>query len=259
MSGSELGFENEGRWGILIGVADVPHIGPEERKRLEGTYQNFEKSARLRGVPSLGSGAIFPIDESDILVRPFEIPPWLRFAYGMDVGWNVTCGIFGAYDAEGDILYLIGEHYRSTAEPSVHAAAIRARAGGWMPGCIDPASKGRSQVDGRQLLELYQQLGLRLTPADNGLEAGIYKCWERLSTGRLKVFSNLQNWLAEYRVYRRDERGRVVAVMNHAMDATRYLVASGIDIAAQKPSAQRPGKSQHQYQYDSAAEMWRRR
>ena len=33
---------------------------------------------------------------------------------------------------------------------------------------------------------------------------------ERLSTGRLKVFRTLQGWLAEYRLFRRAARRRLV-------------------------------------------------
>jgi hypothetical protein len=47
--------------------------------------------------------------------------------------------------------------------------------------------------------------------------------WERLSTARLKVFANLNDWLMEYRIYRRDKNGRIVKKVDHLMDATRYL------------------------------------
>jgi hypothetical protein len=40
---------------------------------------------------------------------------------------------------------------RAKAEPSVHVAAVQAR-GKWIKGAIDPASRGRTQTDGRQLL-----------------------------------------------------------------------------------------------------------
>ncbi|MCW5980334.1 MAG: terminase family protein [Bryobacteraceae bacterium] len=77
-------------------------------------------------------------------------------------------------------------------------------------GAIDPAARGRSQVDGRQLLQMYTDLGLRVAMADNAVEAGIYRVWQRLSSGRLKVFQSLEQWRSEFRLYRRDEKGRVV-------------------------------------------------
>lgn len=91
-----------------------------------------------------------------------------------------------------------------------------------MEGEIDPASRSRTQTDGAQLLEIYTEMGLWLNPADNAREAGIANVWERLSTGRLKVFKHLSDWFGEFRIYRRDERGQIVKVNDHLMDATRY-------------------------------------
>jgi hypothetical protein len=112
----------------------------------------------------------------------------------------------------------------------VHATAIKAP-GEWIPGVCDPAARGRSQRDGRQLLEDYRALGLHLTEAQNTVEAGLYQVWERLSTGRLKVCRSLANWRKEARLYRRDDKGNIVKKEDHLMDATRYLVMSGAFVA----------------------------
>jgi Terminase RNaseH-like domain len=197
-------------------------------------YPPYQRDARSKGIPQLGSGAIFPIPESEILVDPFELPPYWPRAYGLDVGWNRTAAIWGALDRETDTLVLYAEHYRGQAEPAVHAEAIRAR-GAWMPGVIDPASRGRAQRDGEQLLQNYRDLGLKLVAARNGVEAGLFEVYQRLGSGRLKVFRTLQNWLAEYRLYRRDEKGTVVKASDHLMDATRYLAVSGTTIAELAP------------------------
>ena len=39
----------------------------------------------------------------------------------------------------------------------------------------------------------------------------------------------------EYRLYRRDEKGRVVKENDHLMDASRYLNSTGFDYAIIKP------------------------
>ena len=112
-----------------------------------------------------------------------------------------------------------------------------------MQGAIDAASRCRDQRDGEQLLSLYQELGLQLVLANNGVEAGIYEVWQRLSTGRLKVFKSCANLLAEYRLYRRDDKGRVVKENDHALDALRYLVMSGRDIAGYAPAAAKKSRT----------------
>jgi len=220
---------------VTAGWNDVPHLDEDTKEELLAATPPHLRDARSKGIPSLGAGAIYPIPLDDILVDPFQIPAYWPRAYGFDVGWNRTAALFGAWDRDVDCLYLYTEHYRGEAEPSIHATAIRAR-GDWIPGAIDPGSRGRAQKDGAQLFYNYQQLGLRLNLAPNAVDAGLYDVWERLSTGRIKVFRTLQNFQAEYRLYRRDEKGRVVKEFDHLMDALRYLVACYRSIAIPVPA-----------------------
>jgi hypothetical protein len=168
------------------------------------------------------------VPESDVFVPDFELPKYWPRAYGFDVGWNKTAAPWGALDRETDTIFLYSEHYRGEAEPSVHAQSVQAR-GKWIHGLIDPAARGRSQKDGQKLFQNYVDLGLHLHVAVNAVEAGILEMWQRLSSGRLKVFNSLGNWKAEYRLYRRNEKGQIVKAQDHLMDATRYLVMSGMD------------------------------
>ena len=209
---------------------DVPHLDAATKAELLATIPPYQLDARSRGIPVLGAGVIYPVAEDDYLVDDFEIPTHWPRAYGMDVGWNRTAVIWGAYDREQDRWTLYYEHYRGQAEPSIHATAIKAP-GPWIRGVIDPAARGRSQQDGRQLMEDYRDLGLDLTEAINTREAGIYQVWERLSTGRLKVCRSLSNWRKEIRLYRRDDKGNIVKLNDHLCDATRYLVMSGREVA----------------------------
>jgi len=201
----------------------VPHLTDQDIEDMSRSIAPHQLEARMNGTPTLGSGAIFPVPEDDVLVEPFQIPSWYPRLYGLDVGWNRTAAVWGAYDRESDTIYLYSEHYRGQAEVPIHAKAIRMR-GDWIPGVIDTAARGRSQADGKSLWELYEDEGLILNKADKAVEAGLMEMLDRLSTGRLRVFSTLQHWLSEYRIYRRDDKGRVVKEHDHLMDGTRYLV-----------------------------------
>jgi hypothetical protein len=234
--------DRESKYVVMATWDDAPHLTAEAKKELWASIPPFQRDARSKGVPQLGAGAIYPVPESDLLVDPFEIPAHWPRGYGMDVGWNCTGAVWGALDRPNGTLYLTNEYKRNQAEPAVHTAAIKAP-GDWMPGFIDPASRGRGQKDGTQLFNDYRQLGLKLQMADNGVESGLYAVWNRMSTGRLKVFRSLQSWLAEFRLYRRDERGRVVKENDHLMDATRYL-ESRVQAMITKPipkPVQQPG------------------
>lgn len=220
---------------ITADWGDAPHLSEKDKAEMLSAYPPHQRDARTKGIPALGSGAIYPVPESDFMIAPFEIPIHWRKGYSLDVGWNRTAALFAAYNSDADTIYFYDEHYRGLAEPSVHADAIKSR-GDWLLGVIDPASHGRNQKDGDQLFNLYEQLGLHITNAKNGVESGIYEVYQRLSSGRIKIFSNCVNFLKEYRVYRRDENGKIVKENDHLMDCLRYYVVSGIDISRMPPA-----------------------
>jgi Terminase RNaseH-like domain len=214
---------------------DVPHLTAESKAELFASIPSYQRDARTKGIPQLGSGAIYQVEDKDILVRPFDIPKHWPRGFGLDVGWNRTAAIWGAQDLESGILYLYSEHYMAHEEPHVHSHAIKGR-GAWVPGWIDPASKGRSQRDGSQLIELYCKEGLNIQPAVNAVEAGIYACEQLMHSGKLKAFTSLSNWYSELRLYRRDKDGKIVKENDHAMDAMRYLVMSGLEQLRREPA-----------------------
>jgi phage terminase large subunit-like protein len=217
---------------------DVPHLDAAAKQALLTSIPPYQREARSKGVPQLGAGAIYQVAESDIVVTDFPIPDHYPRAYGLDVGWNKTAAIWGARDNETGVVYLYSEHYAGHQQVSLHAESIAER-GKWIPGVIDPASQGSSQTDGEQLINLYRRQGLKLQPAVNAVETGIYATWQLMSAGKLKVFKSLGNWLSEFRLYQRDKDGKVLKQFDHLMDATRYLVMSGFPIMQIKPADQR--------------------
>lgn len=204
---------------------DAPHLTDEAKKELFDSLPPYQRDARSKGIPQLGSGAIYPVPESDYLINPIQIPEFWKRGFGMDVGWNNTAACWLAYDSDNDVMYVTGDYKRGQVEPSVHADAIRGR-GKALWGVIDPASRGRSQIDGDRLIDVYRNLGLNIVSADNSVEAGLHEVLVRLTTGRLKIFNTCQQLIEEMRLYRRDEKGRVVKEHDHIMDAMRYVVNS---------------------------------
>ena len=221
------------RFTVTAGWADAPHLDARAIADLKASIPAFQLEARMNGTPALGSGKIYQVPEDDFRVTPFPIPKHFKQAYGLDVGILCTAAVFGAWDEDADVLYLHSLHYAPDQIAAIHADAILRR-GKWQRGVIDPAARGRNPVDGQRLIEVYERLGLDLTPADNAVSAGIFEVNGRLVSGRLKVFSSLSEWFAEYRLYRRQEN-KIVKAKDHAMDATRYLCQSGRDVARCAP------------------------
>lgn len=237
---------------VMVSWSDVPHLTEGQKSTILAGIPAWQRDARSKGIPQLGAGAIYQVPESEIVVPGFEIPKFWPRSYGMDVGWNRTAAIWIAKNLDTGGLVVYDEYYRGQAEPTVHATAIKRR-GQWIPGAIDPAARGRSQIDGQKLLEMYLDLGLDVEKADNTREAGIYAVWELLSQGQLKIFSSCVNTLSEYRLYRRNERGEVVKSNDHLMDALRYNVMSGVARAKVEPLQRPDGRA---WFYWSPGTVW---
>jgi phage terminase large subunit-like protein len=240
-----IGTKLRTKFAVQAGWDDVPHLDENEKAALMASYAPWQRDARTRGIPMLGSGAIYQVPQSEITCQPFPIPKHWRRCYGLDVGWNCTATIWLAIDPDTGTVYVIDEYYRGKVEPSVHAAAIHNR-GKWQPGVIDPAARGRMQTDGQKLLDMYLDLGLKVEKADNARESGIFAVWELLSQGSLKIFATCQNLLREYATYRRDKNGNIVKTNDHALDALRYAIISGRALAIIEP-ADRPDGQQWFY------------
>jgi len=216
---------------VQAGWEDAPHLSADEINRLKQSLRPYEVEARSKGIPALGRGKVFPVPEEDIFIPPFEIPSHLARVYGLDFGWsNPTACVWAAYDRDNDIVYIYDCYTASEQPPAVHASAIRAR-GDWMHGVCDPAGQSANPMDGDSLMEVYARNGLKLTKADNAVEAGLMQMLERMQQGKLKVFNTLEAWKHEFRLYQRDEQGRIVKRHDHLLDATRYVITSGLALA----------------------------
>ena len=183
----------------------------------------YQRDARKNGTPTLGRGKIYPVPEADFVVPDFPLPDhWVR-AYGLDVGWQRTAAVWIALDRDTDIAYFYSEHYAGNAIPgSARGGDQGARgmdSGGSRSGRGGLFADRRAEADGavpglRPRHRGGRQLG----------EAGIYAIWQRLAAGKLKVFASLSNWLAEYKLYRRDDKGHVVKEKDHCFHPDTLVV-----------------------------------
>lgn len=223
------------RTSFLLDMDDVPHLSAKEKAKILRGVPSWQLQARKSGVPGHGVGAIYPIPIQQMLIEPFPIPAhWPRSA-GMDPGWNCTAVCWFAWDVDKGGAVMYDEYYVGQQHPAVHAAAINRR-GPWIPIVIDPAAQKARGHDGERLLDVYKELGLNVSEADNTVVSGIVKTWDMLSTSQLRVFRTCVNWQKEVGLYRRDEKGEIIKRNDHLMDATRYNVMSGRDVSRVPPA-----------------------
>lgn len=239
MKDSRIGFINAS-W------ADNPHLSPSMIAILEEELQPHEREARQYGRPTVGSGRIYPFPRATVVCDPFEIPKYWYRGAGIDFGWtNPTAAVWGARDPDGDTIYLYSEHYLAEQPPLVHAEAIKGR-GLDIPIFGDPSGQSQNIKDGDNLFEEYGRHGVLISRADNAVESGINKVFERLLSGRLKVFSTLTFWIREFELYHRDEQGKIFKKRDHLMDGTRYLIQEAAGMAPITPTHSGLGASRRE-------------
>lgn len=215
---------------VTMTIDDAEHYTDEERAKIIASYPPHEREARTKGVPSLGSGRIFPVPEEEIICEPFDIPStWVQII-GVDFGWDhpfaaTRC----AWDRDNDVFYVIGEYRQREASPIIHAASIKPW-GDWIPVSWPHDGLQHDKGSGVQLAEQYREQGLNMLEeratfddGTNGVEAGISDMLQRMQTGRWKVFSNCQAWFEEFRLYHRDD-GKIVKERDDLLCASRYAL-----------------------------------
>lgn len=218
------------RYLVTAGWDDVPHLDEKTKKELWDSSPPHERDARAKGVPSLGSGRIFPIEEDAIKVAPFQVPAYWPRINGLDFGWDhPTAAVNCAWDRDNDCWYVVKAHRMREATPIMHAATIRPW-GDWVPTAWPHDGLQHDKGSGEQLAVQYANAGLKMLAeratfddGSNGVEAGLMDMLERMQTGRFKVFSNLDDWFQEFRLYHRKD-GKVVKQMDDLMSATRYAL-----------------------------------
>lgn len=215
---------------IRMTIDDAEHYTQEQRQAIIDSYPAHEREARVKGIPSMGSGRVFPIPEETIVVAPFAIPDHWPQIGGIDFGWDhPTAGAKLAWDRDNDCLYLTAEYAQREATPVIHAAALKSW-GPWLPWAWPHDGLQHDKQSGEQLKEAYRKQGLemlndRATFEDgtSGLEAGVMEMLDRMQTGRWKVFANCGKWLGEFRLYHREE-GLIVKLRDDVISASRYAM-----------------------------------
>lgn len=218
--------DNPQKWVCQLAWENVPHLTEEDKQMMLAEYHPNERDARAKGIPALGSGRIYPLLEDDVVVKPFAIPDYFPRAFGLDFGWNSTAALWGAQDPVTNILYLYAEYKQGKLADYQHVFSIKER-GDWISGAADPSGGGRRD-DGRMRIDYYRGLGLNLHPGYNSLVTGIGQVYTMLDSGSLKVFSNLEKFLSEFRVYRYDTKDSNKPARNqddHLLDCLRYLIS----------------------------------
>lgn len=218
---------------VNMTIEDALHIDEKQRQEIIDGYEEYERDARVKGLPMLGEGRIFTSPEEYITCEPFDIPlHWVVLA-GLDIGIDhPTAAVKIAWDRDQDVVYVMLEHRLKNAPISQHAAAIRA----WhpdLPVAWPHDAHSRDKGSGEVIKDQYNRQGCKMMPehaqfskdkgGGNSVEAGLSDMNERMKDGRFKVVRTCTMFFQEYRLYHRKD-GMVVKEDDDLICAIRYAI-----------------------------------
>jgi hypothetical protein len=207
---------------------DAAHYSDEDRERILAQYPEHERKTRTRGIPAMGSGAVFLVDAEKLLIDPIECADhWVKLG-GIDFGWDHPSAFVELWwDRDYDVIYLVRTLRLRQKTPLQHVDAIRS----WRLRWAWPHD-GRNQTlagAGESLAAQYRDAGLDLmhepaTFEDGGrsVEAGIAEMHDRMRGGRFKIFRGQnEDFIEEMALYHRKD-GLLVKESDDAISAVRY-------------------------------------
>lgn len=215
---------------VNMTIEDVLHYSAEQKARIIASYPPHEREARTKGIPSMGSGRVFPVPEDQIVIPPMQIPSHWPRLIGIDFGWDhPAAAAWVAWDRDTDTVYLTDEFRLRETSVAMQAPLLAAK-GKWMPIAWPHDGLQHDKGSGEQLANQYRNLGANMLPeratfedGGNGVEAGISEMLERMQTGRWKVFSTCTAWIEEFRMYHR-KSGLIVKERDDVISSSRYAM-----------------------------------
>jgi hypothetical protein len=206
---------------VRMTLEDALHYSEARRRAIIEGYPAHEVEARTKGIPSLGSGRVFPVTEESIAVDPPSAGRGWALIGGLDFGWDHPfAAVKIAHDRDGDCVYVLATYRCREATPLIHAGALRPW--GNIPWAWPHDGMQHDKGSGKQLAEQYREQKLSLLPdfarfedGTYGLEAGVMAMLARMQTGRLKVARHLAEWF-----------GIIVPERDDLLSATRYAIMS---------------------------------
>src|SRR5215213_3651669 len=87
-------------------IEDAGHYTAAQRAAIIASYPAHEREARINGIPSLGSGRVFPVAQESIVCDAIRMPKHWAQIIGRDFGWgHPFAAACLAWDRDADGMY----------------------------------------------------------------------------------------------------------------------------------------------------------
>lgn len=223
-------IDDPSKYTCRIGWSNAPHLSEDWKKSAIAQWKITDPNnieARTEGYAAMGSGRVYPIDESFVVVPKQQIPSYWRKAYGLDPGASNTAAVWVAQDPDTNVMYVYDEYKHGRVLYLLHGEAIKTR-GAWIEGAIDPHEAVKPRDTGETVQTYFQTIGLNLTAAKGDPDALRAKIRALFDSGALKIMDNCQGLISEIRTYRYDINDPNKIAKNqedHRCDALLYCLA----------------------------------
>jgi phage terminase large subunit-like protein len=218
---------------VTMTIDDVTHISPELKAQIIASYPPHEREARVKGVPMLGSGRIFPYTEESVTEPDLAyVPPHWTKLWGTDFGIGTDhpfAAVLTAWDRDNDVIHVLATVRVSDQLPANHATAMKP-IGAAVPVAWPHDGINREKGSGEELANQYRKTGLvmlhehaKFPDGSISTEAGVAEMQQRFVSGRLKIAASLSMLLDEYRMYHRKD-GLIVKTRDDLMSALRIAI-----------------------------------
>lgn len=212
---------------------DAKHLTEETKESLLGMYPAYQRDMRSKGLPLMGSGLIFEVDENEIKCEPFQPPQHWFVINGMDFGWDhPQAHIQLVWDRDADAYYVTNAWKASKKQPYEAWHCVKYWAEdiptAWPHDGLQSEKSSGEEQKAAYVKEGWLMLNdcAQWEDGGNGVWVGIAQLNDAMKTGRFKVFSNLFEVFEEIRQYHTvtDDKGKstVVKIKDDLISAIRY-------------------------------------
>lgn len=239
--------DNPEKFLVCMNIYEAKHFTKEKLKKIESLYSGLseaERQARMMGIPTMGSGMVYPIADEDLAYDTFPIPKSFRRIGALDFGRgeHPTGMVWVALDPMTDVAYVY-DCEKTVRKSIAENAEIMRRRGSWIPfayphDLMRDSGTERGKIyeedkksEGYKYKTMYEDNGIRFTPhnaktaeGSNKVENGLVEVRQRMVTGRLKIARHLFELWKEKQVYRYGDDLKPIKQKDDLLDALRYAI-----------------------------------
>ena len=178
----------------------------------------------------MGSGKIFPVDETKLSIPPFKIPEYWFVINGMDFGWNhPQAHVQLIWDRDNDTYYVTNAWKGSETQPYEAWHIVKPWSDG-VPVAWPHDGLQTEKGSAKQQMQYYAEEGFLMLNDHSTWPDGGYGIWPAITdiirlmqTGKFFIFSNLFYLFEEIREYHTKTTANgnveIVAKKNDLLDA----------------------------------------